>query len=59
MSRRISAIHCQSLFTIPLLSRHDHAAFEIFCYASVKRPDDHTRRIAGYADVWRDVRALE
>ncbi len=25
---------------------------------SVKRPDDHTRRIAGYADVWRDVRAL-
>jgi predicted O-linked N-acetylglucosamine transferase (SPINDLY family) len=51
-------VHCQSLFTIPLLSRHDHAAFEIFCYASIKRPDDHTRRIAGYADVWRDVRAL-
>jgi protein O-GlcNAc transferase len=50
--------HCQSLFTIPLLSRHDHAAFEIFCYASIKRPDDRTRRIAGYADVWRDVRAL-
>jgi protein O-GlcNAc transferase len=50
--------HCQSLFTIPLLSRHDHAAFEIFCYASIKRPDDHTRRIADYADVWRDVRAL-
>lgn len=50
--------HCQSLFTIPLLSRHDHAAFEIFCYASVKRPDEHTRRIAGYADVWRDVRLL-
>lgn len=51
-------VHCQSLFTIPLLSQHDHAAFEIFCYASIKRPDDHTRRIAGYADVWRDVRAL-
>jgi protein O-GlcNAc transferase len=50
--------HCQSLFTIPLLSRHDHAAFEIFCYASIKRPDELTRRIAGYADVWRDVRAL-
>jgi protein O-GlcNAc transferase len=50
--------HCQSLFTIPLLSRHDHAAFEIFCYASIKRPDDRTRRIAGYADVWRNVRAL-
>jgi protein O-GlcNAc transferase len=50
--------HCQSLFTIPLLSQHDHAAFEIFCYASIKRPDDYTRRIAGYADVWRDVRVL-
>ncbi len=52
-------VHCQSLFTIPLLSRHDHAAFEVFCYASVKRPDDHTRRIAEYADVWRDVRPLD
>jgi predicted O-linked N-acetylglucosamine transferase (SPINDLY family) len=51
--------HCQSLFTIPLLSRHDHAAFEIFCYASVERADDHTRRIAALADVWRDVRALD
>ncbi|MEA3196479.1 MAG: protein O-GlcNAc transferase [Gammaproteobacteria bacterium] len=51
--------HCQSLFTTPLLSRHDHSAFEIFCYASIKRPDDHTRRIAAYADVWRDVRALD
>jgi protein O-GlcNAc transferase len=50
--------HCQSLFTIPLLSQHDHAAFEIFCYASIKRPDEHTRRIAAYADVWRDVRTL-
>jgi len=30
------------LFTIPLLSSHDHTAFEIFCYASVKRPDDLT-----------------
>jgi protein O-GlcNAc transferase len=51
--------HCQSLFTIPLLSRHDHEAFEIHCYSSVKRPDDFTRRIAGYADVWREVRSLD
>jgi predicted O-linked N-acetylglucosamine transferase (SPINDLY family) len=51
--------HCQSLFTIPLLSRHDHGAFEIFCYSSVVRADDHTRRIANHADVWRDVRRLD
>jgi len=51
--------HCQSLFTIPLLSHHDHAGFEIFCYSSVERLDDFTRRIAAYADVWRDVRPLD
>lgn len=51
--------HCQSLFTIPLLSNHDHGQFEIFCYSSVERPDEFTRRIAGYADVWRDARSLD
>jgi protein O-GlcNAc transferase len=51
--------HCQSLFTIPLLSHHDHEAFEIYCYSSVERPDDYTRRIAGYADGWREVRPLD
>jgi protein O-GlcNAc transferase len=45
--------HCQSLFTIPLLSRHDHQRFEIFCYANVSRPDAVTQRVSGYADVWR------
>ena len=51
--------HCQSLFTIPLLSQHDHESFEIACYSSVKRPDALTRRIAGYADIWREVRPLD
>jgi predicted O-linked N-acetylglucosamine transferase (SPINDLY family) len=51
--------HCQTLFTIPLLSRHDHAGFDIVCYSSVERADDRTRCIAGYADVWRDVRRLD
>jgi len=51
--------HCQSLFTIPLLAHHDHAAYEIFCYAGVVRADDYTRRIMGLADVWRDVRLLD
>jgi len=50
--------HCQSLFTTPLLSRHDHARFEIFCYARVPKPDAVTRRLAGLADVWRDTSAL-
>ncbi|MGF6568207.1 protein O-GlcNAc transferase [Paraburkholderia sp. GAS333] len=51
--------HCQTLFTLPLLSHHDHAQFEIYCYASVTRPDDLTQRVASHADVWRDVRELD
>jgi protein O-GlcNAc transferase len=50
--------HCQALFTLPLLSHHDHEQFEVFCYASVTRPDALTQRVARHADVWRDVREL-
>ncbi|WLE62337.1 tetratricopeptide repeat protein [Burkholderia plantarii] len=51
--------HCQTLFTLPLLAHHDHRHFEVFCYASVARPDDLTRRLAAHADVWRDVSRLD
>jgi len=47
--------HCQSLFTVPLFSAHDHRHFEIYCYADVNRPDDMTQRLRSYADVWRDI----
>jgi protein O-GlcNAc transferase len=50
--------HCQNLFTVPLFAHHDHAEFEVFCYSSVERPDEYTRRIALHADTWRDVRPL-
>jgi protein O-GlcNAc transferase len=50
--------HCQSLFTIPLLSRHDHQNFEIFCYSSVLRTDTLTDRIKKFADVWRTATGL-
>ena len=50
--------HCQSLFTLPLLSHHDHGAFEIFCYAHVPKPDAVTLRIKGHADAWRDIKAM-
>jgi predicted O-linked N-acetylglucosamine transferase (SPINDLY family) len=51
--------HCQTLFTLPLFSRHDHSRFRIFCYSGVERPDAYTERIAAHADAWRDVRALD
>ncbi|MGA2440075.1 MAG: tetratricopeptide repeat protein [Tepidisphaeraceae bacterium] len=49
------AQHCQSCFTIPLLSHHDRQAFEIFCYSHVARPDPITQRIRGCVDAWRSI----
>jgi len=46
--------HCQSFFTFPLLGHHDHGLFEVFCYASVARPDEFTQHLRGFAGVWRD-----
>jgi len=51
--------HCQSLFTIPLLRAHDHAAVEVFGYSSVLRPDQRTQHIATLTDHWREVRTLD
>jgi predicted O-linked N-acetylglucosamine transferase (SPINDLY family) len=50
--------HAQSLLTIPLLSRHDHGPFEVYCYANVPRPDPLTQRIRACADVWRSTVGL-
>ncbi|HYQ02482.1 MAG TPA: tetratricopeptide repeat protein [Polyangiaceae bacterium] len=51
--------HVQSLFTIPLLQNHDHGRFEIFCYSSADKATQESARIRGYADVFRDVLALD
>jgi predicted O-linked N-acetylglucosamine transferase (SPINDLY family) len=45
----------QRLYTIPVLSHHDHASYEIVCYSSVKAPDAHTERLHALADEWHDV----
>jgi protein O-GlcNAc transferase len=50
--------HCQILFTVPLLSRHNHADFEIFCYANIAVPDAYTAQLQTYADHWRDICGL-
>ncbi|MGA3066997.1 MAG: hypothetical protein ABSF29_09140 [Tepidisphaeraceae bacterium] len=47
--------HCQLFYTLPLFSRHDHAQFEIYCYARVAKPDEVTAHLRTYADVWRDT----
>ena len=50
--------HVVCHFLTPLLEAHDHAGFEIFCYASVKRPDALTERMKATADIWRDVQGM-
>ena len=50
--------HCQSFFTVPLLSNHNHEEFKIYCYSNVIGPDALTQRLRGYADVWRSVVGL-
>jgi predicted O-linked N-acetylglucosamine transferase (SPINDLY family) len=51
--------HAISHFLIPLLEAHDRTRVEIYGYASVKRPDDFTRRAHQATDVWRDVLGLD
>jgi predicted O-linked N-acetylglucosamine transferase (SPINDLY family) len=41
---------------LPVLRRHDHRRFEIFCYADVATPDGRTEEIRRLADHWRDQR---
>ena len=37
--------HVVARFMLTLLEHHDHANFEIFCYADVARPDEMTARL--------------
>ncbi len=39
-------------FLEPILRAHDHAHFEIDCFADVPKPDATTRRLEAYADHW-------
>jgi protein O-GlcNAc transferase len=50
--------HSVAFFIEPVLAGHDRAAVEVFCYASVARPDAVTARLARLADHWRDVASL-
>jgi protein O-GlcNAc transferase len=47
--------HCQSLFTLPLLSHHDRSRFKIHCYAHLAWPDATSRRLSGLVDVWHPI----
>jgi protein O-GlcNAc transferase len=50
--------HVVTLFTIPVVERHDRAAFEVYGYSTGGRVDDYTRQLSARADVWREVSSL-
>lgn len=50
--------HSVAAYIEPILSRHDHVHFEIFCYSYLPTPDATTERLKSFADVWRDIDAL-
>jgi predicted O-linked N-acetylglucosamine transferase (SPINDLY family) len=43
---------------LPLLTRRDRKAFEVFCYGSISHPDGITARLRGLTDHWRDIAQL-
>jgi protein O-GlcNAc transferase len=50
--------HAVAPMVLPLLEHHDHAQFEIFCYAQVPRPDAMTEQFKRCADQWRSTVTL-
>jgi predicted O-linked N-acetylglucosamine transferase (SPINDLY family) len=50
--------HVVTLFTLPVIERHDRSAVEVYCYSTGGRVDEYTRQVSTRADVWRDVSAL-
>ena len=43
---------------LPLLNEHNHKQFEIFCYSSVTRLDEMTKRIQSATNVWRNIAGI-
>jgi predicted O-linked N-acetylglucosamine transferase (SPINDLY family) len=50
--------HPIGYFFLPVFMAHDKQAFEIMCYAGVRKPDEMTEQFVEYADCWFDVRGV-
>lgn len=51
--------HAVAYFIEPVLAAHDRTKVEVFCYASVARPDHFTERMRRCAGHWRDIAQLD
>jgi predicted O-linked N-acetylglucosamine transferase (SPINDLY family) len=47
--------HSVANFIEPVLRAHDRSAVEVYCYASVEKPDRLTTHLQGLADHWRNI----
>jgi predicted O-linked N-acetylglucosamine transferase (SPINDLY family) len=47
-----------TLFTLPVVERHDRSTIEVYCYSTGGRVDEFTRQLSARADVWRNVSSL-
>ena len=50
--------HPVTMFMLPILERHDRAAFEIFCYSSGAKSDVATLRSRQLSDHWLEAKGL-
>jgi protein O-GlcNAc transferase len=50
--------HPVGFFLAPVFTHHDKQAFELICYAGVRRPDALTAQFRACADRWHEVTAL-
>jgi len=50
--------HAVGRYLLPLLANHDKAAFEIFCYSDLARPDAITEQLRSHVDQWRDTNGI-
>lgn len=44
--------HSLRYFITPILARHDHAQYEVYCYQTSELSDEVTARLRGFADHW-------
>lgn len=50
--------HSVACYLEPLLKAHDQTFFEVYCYASIARPDATTDRLRSLISHWRDITKL-
>jgi len=51
--------HACRFFMEPFLREHNRDEFELFAYSNMPLEDQHTKRLKGYFDHWRDIFRLQ